>query len=156
MPGGGAATPPGPPICVHGPDAACDNAEESRLWDEMIDRFRAWGYPEGHLRALHGAAKVDIVAHSMGALTARLHLLEGHENVGDFIAIGGGAGATSGAVAGKMTARMPHVDVQISAPAGRGPCGLDSCPGTRRHALGSQALAASEEGGSYDEPRRMG
>jgi pimeloyl-ACP methyl ester carboxylesterase len=110
--------PPGPPICVPGGDAACDNAEESRLWSRMIDHFRdRGGYPEGYLhtfvasgppcdstitqaaelaelvrevRTLHGTAKVDIVAHSMGALTTRLYLLDGQESIDDFVAIGGG------------------------------------------------------------------
>jgi hypothetical protein len=82
----------------------------------MVEHFKARGYPETHLRrfvasgppcdsaitqarelgqlvrsvrAATGAANVDLVALSMGALTARLYLLEPDNRVDDFVSIGG-------------------------------------------------------------------
>jgi pimeloyl-ACP methyl ester carboxylesterase len=121
--------PPGPPVCVSPTGGACSNKEAgSDLWTPMASYFRARGYPESHLnrflaagppcdstltqarelsrlvkdvRARTGAAKVDLVGHSMGALTVRLYLLEASEQVDDFVGIAGanhGSAVASAAV----------------------------------------------------------
>jgi triacylglycerol lipase len=99
-----------PILFVHGFSGAAWN------WDVMIDRFEGDGYPAGELRAISynsaqsnaataqevsrevhelqaatGAAKVDIVSHSMGGLSSRYYLknLGGTTNVDDWVSIGG-------------------------------------------------------------------
>ena len=119
--------PPGPPICITTSGAACSNQEESRLWDTMLAYFKARGYPSGllhrfvasgpacdstltqarelsqlvsHVRRVTGAPTVDIVAHSMGALTTRLYLRGHHGEVDDFVSIAGGNHGSVVAAAG--------------------------------------------------------
>jgi pimeloyl-ACP methyl ester carboxylesterase len=108
--------PPGPPLCVSGSGGACTNEQGNAFWRAMVDEFRSHGYPDsrlhvflatgpscdstltqsaelarlvGRVRASTGAPKVDIVAHSMGALTTRLYLRQSHLHVDDFVSIGG-------------------------------------------------------------------
>jgi triacylglycerol lipase len=87
-----------------------------RIWSTMIDRFEHDGWSDSELfswsydwhqsneatarqlaaevdsvRAATGAAKIDIVAHSMGGLSSRYYLnyLGGTANVDDWVSIGG-------------------------------------------------------------------
>jgi triacylglycerol lipase len=99
-----------PILFVHG---WSDNASR---WDTMIGRFRADGWSATQLRAFSyssfqsnatiaqtvsqevnqlraatGAAKVDVVTHSMGALSSRYYLknLGGTANVDEWVSLGG-------------------------------------------------------------------
>jgi triacylglycerol lipase len=99
-----------PILFVHGFSGAAWN------WDVMIDRFEADGYASGQLRAMSynssqsnvrtarevaqeaaelqaatGAAKVDVVTHSMGGLSSRYWLrnLGGTAVVDEWVSIGG-------------------------------------------------------------------
>lgn len=89
------------------------------VWDTMVERFEADGWPESHLSAYTydtsksnkdsaakdvkphveslitetGAEKVDIVAHSMGSLNSRWYIkdekLGGEETVEEWVSLGG-------------------------------------------------------------------
>ena len=99
-----------PILFVHGFSGAAWN------WDVMIDRFEADGYPSAELRAMSynsaqsnvttarevareaaglraatGAARVDVVTHSMGGLSSRQWLknLGGTAVVDEWVSIGG-------------------------------------------------------------------
>lgn len=99
-----------PILFVHGFSGAAWN------WDVMVDRFKVDGYPAAELRAISynsaqsnattaqevarevqelraatGAAKVDIVSHSMGGLSSRYYLrnLGGSASVDEWVSIGG-------------------------------------------------------------------
>jgi triacylglycerol esterase/lipase EstA (alpha/beta hydrolase family) len=109
-----------PILFVHGWSGNASN------WSVMIAQFQADGYPASHLRAFTynsaqsnvttagvvanqvnqlkaatGAAKVDIVTHSMGGLSSRYYLrnLGGTANVDDWVSIGGPNHGTSTALA---------------------------------------------------------
>jgi triacylglycerol lipase len=119
--------PPGPPICETPTGEPCSNADESHLFDKLKEYFRSEGYAESDLHTFVASGpacdsvltqsqelgalvrkvqtsqdveKVDIVAHSMGALTTRVFLLEGHANVNAFVSIGGGNHGSTVAAAG--------------------------------------------------------
>ena len=116
-----------PIVFVHGcPPPPFTNEDAQASINRMRDRFAAAGYPDTHLhsilfsitcgsnltyaeeiadlvervRAETGADKVDIIAHSMGALASRLYLKRGgHEFVRDFVSLAGGNhGAAASAV----------------------------------------------------------
>lgn len=99
-----------PIVFVHGWNSS------SSAWNTMIDRFVAAGYPRSRmvaitynsnqsngtiatqvrdavnsLRASTGAAKVDIITHSMGGLSSRYYLknLGGTAVVDDWVSLGG-------------------------------------------------------------------
>jgi triacylglycerol lipase len=105
-----AQTPRDPIVFVHGWNSSAST------WNTMINRFVAAGYPRGHLlaftynsntsnrtiagqvanavnqlRANTGAAKVDIIAHSMGSLSSRSYLKErgGTAFVDDWVSLAG-------------------------------------------------------------------
>ncbi|OKK17705.1 lipase [Streptomyces sp. CB00455] len=105
-----AAAAPDPVVFVHGWSA------EGSAWDEMAGRFRADGWPADRLDqwtydssrtnattaallaeeidrvlAATGAAKVDIITHSMGALSARRYLknLAGGSKVDAWVSLAG-------------------------------------------------------------------
>ena len=107
-----------PIVFVHG---FSDNASR---WNTMIGRFQADGYTAAELRAFSyssnqsnatiaqqvgqqvaqeraatGAAKVDIISHSMGGLSSRYYLknLGGTANVDDWVSLGGPNHGTSSA-----------------------------------------------------------
>ncbi|HTE52392.1 MAG TPA: hypothetical protein VK698_16185 [Kofleriaceae bacterium] len=124
--GGGAGHSLTPVIWVHGcaPPGAT-NDQVSHFTDAQRDFFRARGYPDTHLirfvfsgatcdsniafadqiaglvaqvRASTGSSKVDIIAHSMGALATRLYIAQGGDHFVDhFVSI---AGTNHGALAG--------------------------------------------------------
>ncbi|MET9324859.1 triacylglycerol lipase [Streptomyces sp. NPDC003038] len=104
------ATRPDPVVFVHGWNS------DGSTWQTMADRFRTEGWPAGHLdpwtynftqsnattaeqlaeeieRVLDatGAAKVDLVTHSMGALSSRYYLknLGGTSKVDAWVSLGG-------------------------------------------------------------------
>lgn len=107
-----------PIVFVHGcPPPPFTNEDAHASINRMRDRFSDAGYPETHLhsilfsitcgsnltyaeeiaafvedvRAQTGAEKVDIIAHSMGALASRLYLKRGgHTVVRDFVSLAGG------------------------------------------------------------------
>jgi triacylglycerol lipase len=109
-----------PVIFVHGcSPAEWDDAHSATFFDPMKDYFRSIGYPDSYLvsfvnagprcdsndafaaeladlvqetLAATGKARVDLVAHSMGALAARLYIAEygGHSFVRDVVSIAGG------------------------------------------------------------------
>jgi triacylglycerol lipase len=93
-------------------------SESASLWNTMIGRFEKDGYPKSYLRAYSyntsqsnktdaetivkseveklkketGAAKVDIIAHSMGSLNTRWYIKfvsGGEANVDDWVSLGG-------------------------------------------------------------------
>ena len=99
-----------PIVFVHGWNSSAST------WNTMIDRFVAAGYPRSsllaftynsntsnrtiagqvaaavdQLKASTGAAKVDIIAHSMGSLSSRSYLKErgGTANVDDWVSLAG-------------------------------------------------------------------
>ncbi|HYZ93679.1 MAG TPA: alpha/beta fold hydrolase [Actinomycetota bacterium] len=105
-------------MLVHGcPPPPDTSADAARMWRTARDYFLRRGYPRKWIRvvtydapvcasngrlanelavvikdllARTGAAKVDIVAHSMGALAARLYVLDkGRTFVRDFVALAG-------------------------------------------------------------------
>jgi triacylglycerol lipase len=105
-----------PILFVHGFSGSASN------WDTMIGRFQADGYAASELRAFTynsaqsnattaqqvsqqvdqlraatGAAKVDIISHSMGGLSSRYYLknLGGTANVDDWVSLGGPNHGTS-------------------------------------------------------------
>ena len=105
---------PGPPVLPEGP---WSNELGAYLWGDMVQFFLGRGYTAEDLHvwvdsgavcrsnfdtaadlalfiddvlAQTGASKVDIVAHSMGALTTRVYLNQGGaENVRDVVLLGG-------------------------------------------------------------------
>jgi triacylglycerol lipase len=111
-----------PILFVHGWSGSASN------WSTMISRFEADGWPKSHLRAYSyntsqsnkttaettvksevealkkatGAAKVDIVAHSMGSLNSRWYIkfvAGGEANVDEWVSLGGPNHGTSAAYA---------------------------------------------------------
>lgn len=101
---------PDPILFVHGWNGSAAN------WNTMISRFRADGWPDSHLRAFSydtsrsnadtaevvrdevdrllaatGAAKVDVVTHSMGGLSSRYYTrnLGGDAEVEQWVSLGG-------------------------------------------------------------------
>jgi triacylglycerol lipase len=100
-----------PILFVHGWSGSASN------WNTMISRFEKDGYPKSHLRAYSyntsqsnkttaetivkseveklkastGAAKVDIVAHSMGSLNTRWYIkfVGGEATVDEWVSLGG-------------------------------------------------------------------
>ncbi|HEU5142918.1 MAG TPA: alpha/beta fold hydrolase [Solirubrobacterales bacterium] len=100
-----------PILFVHGWSGSASN------WNTMISRFEKDGYPKSHLRAYSyntsqsnkttaetivkseveklksstGAAKVDIVAHSMGSLNTRWYIkfVGGETTVDEWVSLGG-------------------------------------------------------------------
>jgi pimeloyl-ACP methyl ester carboxylesterase len=109
---------PNPVIFVHGcPPPPHTDAESLAFTRPMMEFFRAHGYPShylrtyfnsgpvcdssitqagqlaglvDHVRAATGARRVDIVAHSMGSVVARLYLARwGSTSVRHFVALGG-------------------------------------------------------------------
>ncbi|NUT93685.1 MAG: triacylglycerol lipase [Saccharothrix sp.] len=99
-----------PILFVHGYNGSASN------WNTMIGRFRADGWPDSHLRAFSydtsksnadtaevvraevdrllaatGAAKVDVVTHSMGGLSSRYYTrnLGGDAKVEQWVSLGG-------------------------------------------------------------------
>jgi len=100
-----------PILFVHGWSGSASN------WNTMISRFEKDGWPKSHLRAYSyntsqsnkttaativksevealkkatGAAKVDIVAHSMGSLNSRWYIkfVGGEANVDEWVSLGG-------------------------------------------------------------------
>jgi triacylglycerol lipase len=99
-----------PILFVHG------YSESASLWNTMIGRFEKDGYPKSYLSAYSyntsqsnkidaeevksrvetllkntGAAKVDIIAHSMGSLNSRWYIkfLGGESKVDDWVSLGG-------------------------------------------------------------------
>lgn len=99
-------------------------SESASLWNTMISRFEADGYPSSYLSAYSyntstsnktlaekevksrveklkkatGASKVDIIAHSMGSLNSRWYVKfvkGGEENVDDWVSLGGPNHGTS-------------------------------------------------------------
>jgi triacylglycerol esterase/lipase EstA (alpha/beta hydrolase family) len=107
-----------PVIFVHGcPPPPHTDQESLQFTGPMMDYLRARGYPVyylrtyfnsgpvcdssitqagqlaglvDHVRAVTGAPRVDIVAHSMGSVVARLYLARwGGKSVRDFVALGG-------------------------------------------------------------------
>ena len=109
-----------PIIFVHGcSPAEFDDAHSATFFNAMKDHFRALGYPESHLVSFinsgprcdsndafavqlsdlvqdtldaTGSERVDIVSHSMGALSARNYIAQygGHSYVRDFVSVAGG------------------------------------------------------------------
>jgi triacylglycerol lipase len=113
---GGAAAPASslaldPILFVHGWSGSASN------WNTMISRFEKDGYPKSHLRAYSyntsqsnkttaetivksevekllastGAAKVDVIAHSMGSLNSRWYVkfVGGESTVDEWVSLGG-------------------------------------------------------------------
>ena len=105
-----AQAPPDPILFIHGFSGSASN------WNTMISRFRSAGYPADRLYAITvsstasnasnanavasavstlrsrtGAARVDIVAHSMGSLSTRYYLrnLGGTAVVDEWVSLGG-------------------------------------------------------------------
>jgi triacylglycerol lipase len=100
-----------PILFVHGWSGSASN------WNTMISRFEKDGYPKSHLRAYSyntsqsnvttaetvvksevealkkatGAAKVDIIAHSMGSLNSRWYVkfVGGESTVDEWVSLGG-------------------------------------------------------------------
>ncbi|MEU7532266.1 triacylglycerol lipase [Saccharothrix sp. NPDC042600] len=99
-----------PVLFVHGWNGSASN------WNTMISRFRADGWPDDHLRAFSydtaksnattaevvraevdrllaatGAAKVDVVTHSMGGLSSRYYArnLGGDAKIDQWVSLGG-------------------------------------------------------------------
>jgi hypothetical protein len=123
-----------PIVFVHGcPPPPFTNEDARATFDQMRDRFAAAGYPDTHLhsilfsitcgsnltyaeeiadlvetvRAETGAEKVDIIAHSMGALASRLYLKRGgHTVVDDFVSLAGG---NHGTILGGVSEVSEHV-----------------------------------------------
>ena len=123
-----------PIVFVHGcPPPPFTNEDARDSLARMRDRFAAAGYPGSHLHSIlfsitcgsnvtyaeeiaavveqvlaqTGAEKVDIVAHSMGALASRLYLKRGgHDLVRDFVSL---AGANHGAIVGGVSAVRERV-----------------------------------------------
>ena len=110
VPPAGAQTPRDPIVFVHGWNSSAS------AWNTMIDRFVADGVPRSRmlaitynsnqsntviaqqvasavatLRSQTGAARVDVVTHSMGGLSSRYHLknLGGTASVEDWVSLGG-------------------------------------------------------------------
>jgi triacylglycerol lipase len=108
--GAGAQASADPIVFVHGWNSSAS------AWNTMIDRFAAAGYPRDRmvaitynsnqsnatiagqvrgavdsLQASTGAAKVDLVTHSMGGLSSRYYLknLGGTAKVDDWVSLGG-------------------------------------------------------------------
>jgi len=111
-----------PILFVHGWSGSASN------WNTMISRFEADGWPKSHLRAYSyntsqsnkttaettvksevealkkatGAAKVDVIAHSMGSLNSRWYIkfvAGGEANVDEWVSLGGPNHGTSAAYA---------------------------------------------------------
>jgi triacylglycerol lipase len=110
-----------PILFVHGWSGSASN------WNTMVSRFEADGWPKSHLRAYSyntsqsnkttaetvvksevekllastGAAKVDIVAHSMGSLNSRWYVkfVGGETKVDEWVSLGGPNHGTSAAYA---------------------------------------------------------
>ncbi|HEX9967006.1 MAG TPA: alpha/beta fold hydrolase [Solirubrobacterales bacterium] len=111
-----------PILFVHGWSGSASN------WSTMISRFEKDGYPKSYLRAYSyntsqsnittaetvvksevealkkatGAAKVDIIAHSMGSLNSRWYVkfvTGGEANVDEWVSLGGPNHGTSAAYA---------------------------------------------------------
>jgi triacylglycerol lipase len=103
-----------PILFVHG------YTSNASAWDTMISRFQADGYTQLYaytfsstksnasvaadiatrvtqIKAATGAAKVDIIAHSMGSLSSRYYIknLGGAANVDDWVSLGGPNHGTS-------------------------------------------------------------
>lgn len=133
-----------PIIFVHGcpPPGATNQMAANLIFGPLMQRFRQAGYPESYInlfvysgptcdsmiseaneladfidRVLEdtGAWQVDIVAHSMGALTTRLLLAnDWHWVVNDFVSL---AGANHGSLTGE---RGPELQQMFGAPAYEG------------------------------------
>jgi hypothetical protein len=114
-----------PIVFIHGcPPPPFTNEDARATFGEMRERFAAAGYPDTHLQSIlfsitcgsnlsyaqeiadlveqvlaqTGAAKVDLVAHSMGALASRLYLKRGGDAfVRDYVSL---AGTNHGAFVG--------------------------------------------------------
>jgi triacylglycerol lipase len=111
-----AQTPPDPILFVHGWNSS------GSTWNTMIDRFVAAGYPRSRLLAISynsnqsnatianqvrdaanalrsqtGAARIDVIAHSMGSLSSRYYVrnLGGGSVVDEWVSLGGPNHGTS-------------------------------------------------------------
>lgn len=142
-----------PIVFVHGWNSSAST------WNTMIDRFVAAGYPRSHLvaftynsntsnrtiagqvatvvsqlRASSGAAKVDIIAHSMGSLSSRSYLKErgGTAYVDDWVSLAGPNHGTNTAYACYLFSRgcrdmIPNSDLLVALNSG------DETPGSTNY-----------------------
>jgi pimeloyl-ACP methyl ester carboxylesterase len=118
-----------PVLFIHGcPPPGVTHEQVSHFWDPMMGLFASRGYPSAYLNrfvfsgpqcasnidfaaeisdladsvlAATGRPRVDVVAHSMGALATRLYILQGgNRNIRDFAMVAGANHGGEGAAPG--------------------------------------------------------
>ncbi|MFD3700391.1 esterase/lipase family protein [Streptomyces sp. NPDC058646] len=144
-----------PVVFVHGWNS------DGSTWQTMADRFRADGWPAGHLdqwtysatqsnattaeqladeinRVLDatGATKVDVVTHSMGALSSRYYLknLDGASKVDAWVSL---AGPNHGTETARWCGGAPCVEMRPGSAFLNALNAGDETPGTPRYATWS-------------------